>query len=156
MVKSALVLAARLFRRGGRIDSQTQPRELSKPKVQRGSGSSFPQLQKAESSSKVANGSEGQGRNLPEWPKIWKRQEEGRSIHGLERADPVRQQLSVSFVLPLSLFKVFFLLLSYGNQDRNRLHPLDKAAHQRQLPGVETEIPLKKEGRKQTFIETLG
>lgn len=78
------------------------------------------------------------------------------SIHGLERADPVRQQLSVSFVLPLSLFKVFFLLLSYGNKDRNRVRPLDKAAHQRQLPGVETEIPLKKEGRKQTFIETLG
>ena len=34
-----------------------------------------------------------------------------------EGGRPVRQQLNVSFVFPLSLFKVSFVSLSYGNKE---------------------------------------
>lgn len=34
-----------------------------------------------------------------------------------EDGRPVRQRLKVSFVFPLSLFKVFFVFLTYGNKE---------------------------------------
>lgn len=64
-----------------------------------------------------------------------------------EDGRPVRQRLNVSFVFPLSLFKVFFVFLNYGNKETESTQGYSSAG--------ETEIPLKKEGRKQTFTETL-